>query len=207
LFVDPAGSPTEIATSSPTPRSPRLADNPSALKIIKDIVKDAVNVATNGRLEDFYNEVTQYVEERCKEAGVELDETLDEHRLGILEVKQDELADFTRFVNEALIEYKDTINALKEDAELDIGHDRARSQRRHFGGREGQFIQEEKRLLDEEAELLDNESGLLGEEQQHIEYQRRHLENKRQHLEKKRLLLDRRRHLLEREQSCGTSSQ
>jgi hypothetical protein len=210
LFLDPAGSPTEIATtaSSPTPTSPRLLTEPaSSPENIKDIVKDAVRDATDGRLEVFYGEITQYVEDRCKEADVELQETLDEHRLDIITIKEDELADFARVVDEALIEYQDTIHAFKEDAELDVGHDTARCQGRHFFGRESQSLQDERTLLDEEGQLLDNESRLLDEEQQHLEHERRHLENKRRYLAQRRLLLDRRRQLLEHEQSCSTSTQ
>lgn len=167
-----------------------------------------MNDATDGRLEVFYEEVTQYVEDRCKEAGFELQETLDDHRLDILDVKNAELADFTSVVDQAMIEYKDTINAFKEDAELDIGHDTAaRCQRSHVSGRERRSLQEERKLIDEERQLLDKESGLLDEEQQHLEYGRRHLDNKRQHLAKHMKLLDRRRQLLEREQSCSTSFQ
>jgi hypothetical protein len=100
-----------------------------------------------------------------------------------------------KHVDEALIEYQNTIHAVKEDAELDTGHDTARCQGRHFLGRESQSIQGERRLLDEEGQLLNNESRFLDEKQQHLEHKERHLENKRRHLAQRRLLLDPRRQI------------
>jgi hypothetical protein len=172
--LDPAGSPTEIATtaSSPTPRSPRLSTgNSFAPENIKDIVKDDVNDATDGRSEVFYDKITLYVEDRRKEADVELQDILDEHRLDITE---DELADFARVVDEALLEYQDTVHAFKEDAELGTSHDTARCQGKYLLDQGRQSLQDIRKLLDEEGQFLHNESKLPDGEQQHLEYERRH---------------------------------
>jgi hypothetical protein len=91
------------------------------------------------------------------------------------------------------MEYQDTANAFKEDAELDTTHNTARCQGRHLLDRERQSLQDIRKLLDEEGQLLDNEIKLLDEEQQH--------------LAQRRLLLDRRMQLLGHKQSFSTSTQ
>jgi hypothetical protein len=175
--------------------------------------KDTLNEVTEGRLARFFDETTDHVEQECKQAGFELAETLDDHKMDILGVKDDELADFHSVLEDAMVtfkdkiaEFKDKIDELKDAAELDIGHATAHLQRRHRPARYRQSLEDTWKLLAEEEAAYNKEEALIEEEQAIIDEQRRALIRKRRLVAARRNLIQRKTELLEREQNQGTQS-
>jgi hypothetical protein len=214
--------------TSPPPQYSRPTNNPPATRNIKDLVKDAVNEATEGwlegfkdtlneategRLARFFDEMNEHVEQECKQAGFELAETLDDHKTNILGVKEDQLADFHCVLADDMVTFKDKIDEfkyaiveLKDAAELDIGHATAHLQRRHRPAQHQQYLEDTWKLLAEEEAAYNKEEALIEEEQAIIDEQRRTLARKRRLVVSRRKLIQRKRELFECEQNQGTQS-
>jgi len=214
--------------TSPPPQYSRPTNNPTAIKNIKDFIKDAVNEATEGwleglkdtlnevtegRLARFFAEMTDHVEQECKQTGFELAETLDDHNTDILLVKEDQLADFHRVVEDSMVtfkdkidEFKDTIGELKDAAELDIGYTTAHLQRRHRPAQYRQSVEDKWKLLAEEEAAYNKEEALIEEEQAIVDEQRQILARKRRLAASRMELIQRKRAMLECEQNQGTQS-
>jgi hypothetical protein len=207
--------------TSPPPQYSRPTNNPPAIRNIKDLVKNAVNEATErwlegfkdtlnkateARLARFFDEMTDHVEQECKQSGFELAENLDDHMTNILSVEDDQLAHFHCVLEDELVIFKDKIDELKDAAELDIGHATAHLQRRHRPAQYRQSLEDTWKLLAEEEAVYNKEEALIDEEQAIIDEQRRTLARKRHLVVSRRKLIQRKRELLECEQKQGTQS-
>ncbi|KAI1560775.1 Mac domain containing protein [Pyrenophora tritici-repentis] len=215
--------------TSPPPRYSRPINNPPTIQNIKDLVKDAANEATQGwlkgfkdtlnvatedRLARFFEEMADHVEQECKQAGFELADTLEDHETNILIVKEDQLADFHRVLEDVMVtikgkidEFKETIEELKDAAELDIAYSTAHFQRRYRPAQYRQSLKDTWKLLAEEEAVYNKEEALIEDEQAIIDDQRRVLARKRRLVASRRKLIQRKRKLLECEQNQGPAPQ